>query len=126
MFDSFMKKSDKDQKRYVIAMTECEAIRRAQAEDETFVPELTTEVFRGVGVDPDLSVDEPPPFFVDYLASDYASNMAEGLDNYYVCRLWAGKTYAYTTVGPRKTKGARGCIPPTCWCAQNRGQGVYM
>jgi hypothetical protein len=101
MYDSFMKKSEKDQKRYLVAMKEHEAIRNAQAEDETFVPELTTEVFRGVGVDSDPSVDGPSPFFVDYLASDYASKLAEGLDNYYVCRLCAGKTYAYTTVGPR-------------------------
>jgi len=68
-------------------MQEHEAIRDAQAKDETFVPELTTEVFRGVGVDTDPSVDEPPPFFVSYMASDYASKLAEGLDNYYVCRL---------------------------------------
>jgi hypothetical protein len=101
MYASFMKKSDADKKRYVVAMTEYEAIRKAQAEDETFVPELTTEVFRGVGVDSDPSVDGPPPFFVSYMASDYASKLAEGLDNYYVCRLCAGKTYAYTTVGPR-------------------------
>ena len=33
--------------------------------------------------------------------SKVASQLAEGLDNYYVCRLCAGKTYAYTTVGPR-------------------------
>jgi hypothetical protein len=80
LHDSFLKKSDKDKKRYVIAMQENEAIRTDQAKDETFLPELTTEVY---GVD----VDGPPPFFVSYMASDYASKLAEGLDNYYVCRL---------------------------------------
>jgi hypothetical protein len=90
MYDSFMKKSEKDQKRHLVAMEEYEAIRKAQAEDETFVPELTTEVFRGRGVDSDPSVDGPSPFFVSYMASDYASQLAEGLDNYYVCRLCAG------------------------------------
>ena len=49
MLDSFTKKSEKDQKRYLVAMTEYEAIRKAQAEDETVVPKLTTEVVRGEG-----------------------------------------------------------------------------
>jgi hypothetical protein len=112
MLDSFTKKSEKDQKRYLVAMTEYEAIRKAQAEDETFVPELTTEVFRGRGVDSDPSVDGPAPFFVNYLASDYASQLAEGLDNYYVCRLCAGTRCCIRCC-------TRCCIPPqllVCTC----------
>lgn len=81
-----------DQARFRVAQQEYMDHRTAMAQDETFVPEFSKEVFKlpGAGeTDSDLSVkvpSPPSPFFLDAWTLDQASELVRGLDNYYVCR----------------------------------------
>ena len=111
---AYTKMSDHDKRRFVLAFEEQENNLQ-----KIFVPQLHTGVFdpasQAVGTDlsvqgqpmdaMEVDVDTPPPkslFWATEKVLDWTSQVLEGLDNYYLCR----------------NEACRSFMPNTCWVKQ--------
>ena len=113
---AYTKMSDHDKRRFVLAFEELEKNLQKIAEDPTFVPQHHTELFDPAshaggsdlsvqGQPMEVNVDTPPPkslFWATEKVLDWTSQVLEGLDNYYLCR----------------NEACRSFMPNTCWLKQ--------
>ena len=89
---AYKKMNDHDKRRFVVAFDELTENLEKVAADPTFIPQYTTEVYdKDTPSVSDLSVHgQPAPrkslFWASEKVLGWASQILEGLDNYYLCR----------------------------------------